>query len=300
MASVTESRVAQNARLAAWLPLVVLPVVVIQFASEWPSWVLMWVVAFSIYAGLKWLSFVDGFVMSKSAVGRSLGYLLLWPGMDAKSFSSSSRHIERPRLNEWLMAVANLALGVALVVVAVQFVDRVRMLAEWIGMAGIVFTMHFGVFHLLSVIWREAGVDAPAIMNAPILSSSLSEFWGKRWNLAFRDLAHTFVFRPGVGKLGITGATMVVFVVSGLVHDAVISIPAGGGWGLPTLYFVIQGVGVLFERSRLGKRLGTRRGVIGWLFCATVTLGPVFLLFHRHFLERVVVPMLTAIGSLWS
>ena len=93
---------------------------------------------------------------------------------------------------------------------------------------------------------------------------------------------------------------MVVFVVSGLVHDAVISIPAGGGWGLPTLYFVIQGVGVLFERSRLGKRLGTRRGVIGWLFCATVTLGPVFLLFHRHFLERVVVPMLTAIGSLWS
>jgi hypothetical protein len=93
---------------------------------------------------------------------------------------------------------------------------------------------------------------------------------------------------------------MAVFVVSGVVHDAVISIPARGGFGLPTLYFVIQGVGVLFERSRLGKRLGTRKGVSGRLFCAAVTLGPVFLLFHRPFVERVVIPMFAAIGSIWS
>lgn len=93
---------------------------------------------------------------------------------------------------------------------------------------------------------------------------------------------------------------MAVFVVSGAVHDAVISIPARGGFGLPTFYFVIQGVGVLFERSRLGKRIGTRNGVIGWLYCAVVTLGPVFLLFHQPFVERVVVPMLTVIGSIWS
>lgn len=300
MVSVTESRFTQSTRLAAWLPLMVLPVAVVQFASEWQSWVLMWTFAFSIYVGLKWLSFADGFAMSESTVGRSLGYLLFWPGMDAKSFSSSLRQVERPRLHEWLLAVTKVALGVALVVIAVPLVGLHPMMAGWIGMAGIVFTLHFGLFHLLSVIWREAGVDAPPIMDSPMMSSSLSEFWGKRWNLAFRDLAHTFVFRPCVGKLGITGATMAVFLVSGLVHDAVISIPARGGLGLPTLYFFIQGVGVLFERSRLGKRISTRRGVIGWLFCAIVTLGPVCLLFHRPFVERVVVPMLTAIGSLWS
>ena len=93
---------------------------------------------------------------------------------------------------------------------------------------------------------------------------------------------------------------MAVFLVSGIVHDAVISIPAQGGFGLPTLYFTIQGVGVLFERSRLGKRIGTRQGMTGRLFCATVTLGPVFLLFHRPFVERVIVPMFVAIGSFWD
>jgi len=158
--------------------------------------------------------------------------------------------------------------------------------------------LHFGLFHVLSVVWRRAGIDAPPIMDAPIRASSLSDFWGKRWNLAFRDLAHTYVFRRLVGRLGISAATMAVFLASGLVHDAVISIPAGGGFGLPTLYFVIQGVGVLFERSRLGKRVGARKGVIGRLFCAAVILGPVFLLFHQPFVERVVLPMLTVIGNI--
>jgi hypothetical protein len=260
----------------------------------------MWVFAFSIYAGLKWLSFADSITMSKQTVERSLGYVLLWPGMDAKSFLASSRHINRPRLHEWLLAGAKLALGIVLVVIAVRLVDHHGIIAGWIGMAGIVFTLHFGLFHLVSVMFRQAGVDAPPIMNAPILSSSLGEFWGKRWNLAFRDLAHRFIFRPCVGQFGIAGAMMAVFVVSGLVHDAVISIPARGGFGLPTLYFVIQGIGVLFERSPLGKRFGTRAGLIGRLFCAAVTCGPVALLFHRPFVERVVIPMFTAIGSIGS
>jgi alginate O-acetyltransferase complex protein AlgI len=111
-------------------------------------------------------------------------------------------------------------------------------------------------------------------------------------------LAHTFVFRPVVTRLGIAAATMAVFLVSGLVHDAVISIPARGGYGLPTLYFLIQGCGVLLERSRGGRRLGLRKSVRGRLLCGAVVLAPVGLAFHRPFVERVVVPMLEALGSL--
>ena len=73
MISVTESQVAHSARLAAWLPLVVLPVAVVLFTSEWPSWLFMWTLAFSIYAGLKWLSFADSIDTSESTVGLSLG-----------------------------------------------------------------------------------------------------------------------------------------------------------------------------------------------------------------------------------
>jgi len=298
MSSVAEPRVAHHIGPAALLPLVVLPIATVLCADGWPSWVFMWAFAFSIYAGLKWLSFADCPDTPERTAGRSLGYLLLWPGMDAKSFFDSSRQIERPGLHEGLWAAVKVVLGLILVVVAVLLVDQHRIMAGWVGMAGIVFTLHFGLFHLLSVIWRRAGIDAPAIMDAPVLASSLSDFWGRRWNLAFRDLAHTFVFRPFVGRLGIAGATIAVFLASGVVHDVVISVPAGAGFGLPTLYFLIQGLGVLFERSQLGKRIGTRKGLTGRLFYIVVVLGPVFLLFHQPFVERVMVPMLTALGNI--
>ncbi|MEK6248981.1 MAG: membrane bound O-acyl transferase family-domain-containing protein, partial [Planctomycetales bacterium] len=136
--------------------------------------------------------------------------------------------------------------------------------------------------------------------DSPIQAASLSDFWGKRWNLAFRDLAYRHVFRPVTRRLGVAGATMAVFLVSGVVHDAVISIPAAAGFGLPTLYFVIQGAGVLFERSRFGKRIGISKGKTGRVFCAAIILGPVLLLFHRPFVERVIVPMLTVLKCEWG
>ena len=91
---------------------------------------------------------------------------------------------------------------------------------------------------------------------------------------------------------------MAVFLASGFVHDAVISIPAKGGWGLPTLYFAIQGAGVLAERSQLGKRFGLGHGVPGRLFSITVLLAPIGLLFHQSFVMGVIVPMLSAVAHL--
>src|SRR3712207_8481667 len=38
---------------------------------------------------------------------------------------------------------------------------------------------------------------------------------------------------------------------------------AGSGYGLPTIYFLIQAAGLFVERSVLGKRLGLARGLPG-------------------------------------
>jgi hypothetical protein len=72
----------------------------------------------------------------------------------------------------------------------------------------------------------------------------------------------------------------------------VISVPARGGYGLPTGYFVFQGLGVLVERSSFGKQLGLRDGVRGWLFMVVITAGPVFFLFHPPFVLRVIIPFM--------
>jgi D-alanyl-lipoteichoic acid acyltransferase DltB (MBOAT superfamily) len=73
----------------------------------------------------------------------------------------------------------------------------------WIGMIGLLLILHFGVFHLTSCWWRSVGVEARPLMNRPQAATSLSKFWGRRWNTAFRDLIHRFLFRrlpPGSGR----------------------------------------------------------------------------------------------------
>lgn len=225
MASVADSRInvpVSWTKVLAWLPLLILPLTVAWFAADWPAWLLMWSLAFSIYTGAKWLSFAAARISLDMPLTQRLSYLLLWPGMDVQPFLSIRRTADHPALSEWLQAVAKTGFGVTLMTVAVSIVGNHPMIGGWIGMAGIVFTLHFGLFHLLSIGWRLAGIDARPIMDAPILATSLSDFWGRRWNLAFRDMAHRHVFRPLVGRLGIAGATMAVFFVSGIIHDAVI------------------------------------------------------------------------------
>jgi hypothetical protein len=51
------------------------------------AWMVMWTTAAGLYAACKWLSFRDARTHGVvSTAGRSAGYLLLWPGMDADAF----------------------------------------------------------------------------------------------------------------------------------------------------------------------------------------------------------------------
>jgi hypothetical protein len=285
--------------VSPWLPLAVLPVAVALLGAAWPPWVLMWSLAVSIYAGFKWLTFAICAEARRASTTRKIGYLLLWPGMDAKAFFAPNGNVPHPAANEWLWSILKTLFGLFILFAVTPLADVYgQLLAGWAGMIGIIFVLHFGLFHLLSVVWRHAGVAAEPIMNSPIMASSLTDFWGRRWNLAFRDLAHDYVFRPLGRRWGIAGATLIVFVASGIVHDVVMSIPAGDGLGLPTLYFCIQGLGLLVERSELGKRIGLGHGFVGRLFCALVTVALLGALFHRPFVRQVIIPTLTAIGAL--
>jgi alginate O-acetyltransferase complex protein AlgI len=165
-------------------------------------------------------------------------------------------------------------------------------------MLGLVLLLHFGSFQLLALFWQTLGMAATPIMRSPLTSHSLAEFWGQRWNLGFRQLAHDLIFRPLKRGLGVAGAGFLVFVVSGLIHDFVISVPAGGGYGLPTLYFTLQGAGVAVERSEAGGKIGLGRGLRGWLFMAVITAGPAFWLFHPRFVQTVIIPFMKAIRAL--
>src|SRR5262249_27528747 len=151
-------------------------------------------------------------------------------------------------------------------------------LTGWVGMFGMVLILHFGLFHLLSCAWRSAGVVARPLMDRPLASVSVNAFWGRRWNTAVRDITHRFLFRALGARVGVRRAFFVGFVVSGLMHDLVISLPAGGGYGRPTLFFLLQAVAVFVERSKVGRWFGLGAGWRGWLFTAVVLAGPACLL----------------------
>jgi D-alanyl-lipoteichoic acid acyltransferase DltB (MBOAT superfamily) len=146
-------------------------------------------------------------------------------------------------------------------------------------------------------VWRSAGIDARPIMHAPLSASSLSDFWGRRWNLGFRQLTHRLIFQPVRARSGVLAATLLSFLASGVIHDLVISLPARGGYGLPTCYFIFQGLGVVLERSSQGKRLGLDTGIRGRLFAVFCAGTPAYLLFHPRFVNGVILPFLSVIGA---
>ena len=256
---------------------------------------------FSLYLGFKWLSWrqaIRSLSPSRPPIARSLAYLFLWPGMNGARFLSGKPFERRPLAQEWLRAVRNVIVGAALVwYVSAQLLPSRPLAAARAGMAGIVLALHLGALQLLSLAWRRAGVDAPPIMQRPTAASSLADFWGRRWNTAFRDLAYQLIYRPLARHWGARRAMAAVFLFSGLLHDLVISLPARAGYGLPTLYFLMQAIGVEIERSKLGRRWQLRGGVRGWLFAAAMIVTPAALLFHHAFLRHVVIPFLNTLGA---
>src|SRR5579872_743007 len=215
-----------------WIPLFLLPAAACVCRSRLAPWQFMWLLAIAIFAGCKWETWFRAWNTGRRvSVLRSLGYLFLWPGMNARQFLDEERQPPRPTVRELLVATGKTLLGLALIAFAARnAVATTSLLDGWIGMLGLILFLHFGTFHLIALAWQAVGVDAQPIMRAPILATSLSEFWGKRWNLGFRQLSHGIVFQPVRKQLGAPVALLAALLFSGIVHDLVISFPARGGY----------------------------------------------------------------------
>lgn len=188
--------------------------------------------------------------------------------------------------------MTNLTLGTALTWLVARHIPH-GIAATWVCMVGFIWALHGGVFTLLTAFWRSRGRDVQPLMKAPLLAASVTEFWGQRWNHAFRDLSHDLLFKPTARRFGTKAAMVVVFLVSGLVHELVVTVPARGGYGGPTLYFALQAVGLLLEcgcplKSQLLWRVRTFAFV----------LLPLPIAFPTPFVMNVCQPFFTALGAL--
>jgi hypothetical protein len=283
-----------------WMPILLLPTGVIALRSLFLSWELMWLLAVAVFAGCKWQTWWQA--RSNGPLSPdwklSASYFLLWPGMDPQEFFAVSASRLRTPASEWIAAVGKTLAGVALIWTGARLISlHHAMLGGWMGMLGLVLFLHFGIFQLLALAWQRAGHPVKPIMRKPLASRSLSELWGKRWNLGFRQLSHAWVFEPLLKRFGPAAATLAAFLASGLLHDLVISVPARAGYGLPTAYFLLQGCGVIAERSKIGRRIGLDEGAKGFAWTALFAIGPLYILFHPWFVMRVMDPFLRAVAG---
>lgn len=232
---------------------------------------------------------------------RWLGFAALWVGMRPGPFAAGGPPL--PGAGRLVrQGTLRLAAGGGVLVLARLFwVHRPPTMAEGdaaylatlLALPGLSLVLHFGVLDIQAGLWRRAGVDCRPLFRSPLHSRSLTEFWGRRWNLAFSEMTAVAVYRPVAARLGRPAATAVAFVFSGLLHELALSVPVRAGYGWPLLYFLLHGSLVLVERrwQRLGRpveRYGllARVWTLGWLAL------PLPLLFHPYFLRGVVAPLL--------
>jgi hypothetical protein len=148
----------------------------------------------------------------------------------------------------------------------------------------ILFSVSELVVALGNVPLLPAGRQWPTLHQSPWLARGVADFWGRRWNLWFNDWFRRMIFlrlrkRPVL-------ALILVFALSGLMHEAVINVPVyfvlgKNLFGTMMLYFLLQAAGVLVERRFL-RTCTFCRVAFAWL----VVVGPAPLVMNEG-LRRV-------------
>lgn len=227
--------------------------------------------------------------MSPLPAARWLAFATLWIGMRPRLFAARRRGA--PVRDLVVRGAIFLACGVLLVAAARAM--GAGLVSDALLGGGLLLVFHFGGCTLLAAAWRARGVRCDPIVREPWMSRSLTDFWSRRWNLAYSEMCTILLYRPLAGRVGRGTSVLLVFLFSGLLHEMAISLPVGAGYGLPTLYFAAHGVLVLAEEA-LARRGRPLRGLAGRVWAIAWILGPTPILFHRPFVEGVLRGVLPA------
>jgi alginate O-acetyltransferase complex protein AlgI len=229
--------------------------------------------------------------------GRFVAYLF-WPGMQPGHFLPERKPAEvKPA-----PTVAGLLVN-AVAAVAFLWLIPALMPLDWpvalrlvSGVVGYSLLVLFALLDAWALLYRAGGIGVEKLWHCPIAATSLVDFWGQRWNRIFSGMFREVLFLPLARRVGAGFALFAVFLYSGLLHEN-FSVVGGTGYGLPMLYFIIQGAGTWLEgRWRSFRRTLQRRLWLGWLWTAVVVLGPCLLLWHEGARTAFIVPKLVSLG----
>ncbi len=104
------------------------------------------------------------------------------------------------------------------------------------------------VCELPRLFYLMAGIYVPPNQHTPILSRTVREFWGFRWNRLVSEWLGRYTFQPFVRRHHVRLGIFVTFFVSGLMHFWLTVVPLDARAALTMgSYFILHGVIVLAE-----------------------------------------------------
>ena len=139
-----------------------------------------------------------------------------------------------------------------------------------------VYHLHAALFTLL---FQQYPSQWPPLFDTPLLSTSLTSFWGRRWHQFCRESCVEVGSKPLEKYFGRVGRIFGAFAVSGVLHDAGMRGMCRGTDTLEVVgFFLLNAVGMNLEdawKKATGKRVG---GIIGflWTFFFLVVTGNIF------------------------
>lgn len=204
-------------------------------------------------------------------------FLFTWPGVLIAGFLKKNENPENQN-HRFFEASLSFLLGAALLIGVSISAQGQSTLLNYVSLFAIFMIVQLGFVEMITDSLRWLGFSPPRIFDRPYLSTSLRDFWSLRWNRAFAEMSKMFILRPLKGKLPLTVLTLLVFGISGIIHELGISYTDGLSWGRPFTYFVIQGVGMKLEKVLKFSRFL----VLPWV------VAPVPLLFTPTFTNLIV------------
>eukprot|EP00211_Chloroparvula_japonica_P005751 CAMPEP_0119156216 /NCGR_PEP_ID=MMETSP1310-20130426/52137_1 /TAXON_ID=464262 /ORGANISM="Genus nov. species nov., Strain RCC2339" /LENGTH=380 /DNA_ID=CAMNT_0007148825 /DNA_START=208 /DNA_END=1350 /DNA_ORIENTATION=+ len=108
------------------------------------------------------------------------------------------------------------------------------------------------------------GMRLAASFNAPFLSASVAEFWGRRWHLTYTQLQHETIAKPmrkmmedmGQPRIGLLLSYVLPFVVSAIMAEIVLYHCFGHLTYEWACFFLVQPLGIIAEtKLDLARRL---------------------------------------------
>jgi hypothetical protein len=224
---------------------------------------------------------------------RRLLAFVLWIGLQPRPFLRGYTPSGTDPKPTWGGFLLNLLTGIVLSCTAIWLLPSGTplLVRAWICLIGLAFARLFAGFDLWALVFRLMGFPVEKVFVNPLAATSLGDFWGRRWNRIMSGMLRDLLFTPLARHVGVIVAAVAVFLYSGVVHEFV-SVVAQSGYGRPTLYFLIQGLGFFMERTRYGRRYLVGRPIVGRCWTALVVIGPVALVVPPEFLHEVIVPVL--------